>query len=383
MRKPIDNQLTIPRKIYRYTGRTRRKLNNYLTSVTDKQILRELEIQNPIIKEVVLSSTISFRKIYQKYLLNLEYFVHHFTGNLKLGGKSFNLLYIGDGCSIRYFIDSFFLHGEVDHLPLGRITSPNLSIITDPEISKEDLIIFEMNINDRWAPPYEQWVRTPRWVRMVYQGVANEDAKDFIHQFKKNNRSNYSKVKRSGFFPVISTQKQDLDFFYHRMYLPLIKNRYQDFGDRIPLEFCEKLMFNGFLLFSCLPDGEKVAGILVITCGKTLYGVINGVLDGNESLCQMGALSSLYIFSMEHSHNNHYFQVDMGEVRPMENDGVYIHKKRWGFLPQRSPWLTTDWLFWVPNKSIEAFELIKSNQFLPQFAEVHGDQIELLCQSKN
>jgi len=67
----------------------------------------------------------------------------------------------------------------------------------------------------------------------------------------------------------------------------------------------------------------------------------------------------------------------------MEKDGVYIHKKRWGFMPEPSPWVTTEWLFWVPDKSTVAFEWIKSNQFLPQFSEVHGDQIELLCQSKN
>jgi len=182
---------------------------------------------------------------------------------------------------------------------------------------------------------------------------------------------------------LISKQKEDLDFFYHKMYLPLIKNRFQDCGDIASFDFFENLMSKGFLIFSCLPNGKKVAGILINSCGKTLYGVINGVLEGDESLCQMGALSSLYVFTMDYAYNNHYYRVDMGEVRPMENDGVYIHKKRWGFVPEKSPWLKTDWLFWIPNNSQEAFDWVKANHFLPQFVEVHGEQIELQYPRKN
>jgi len=178
-----NNRYTLPRKLFRATNRFRRKINNYLTSVTDEYIKQEIEIQNPIIKKIALTSTINFRMNYSKYLLNYESEVDYFSGKSKISEKQFNTLYIGDGVSKEYFIQSFYKVGEIQKVSKGKILFSSITKTIDPEKLNVDLIIFERNMCNNWIPPYGEWIRTPRWVRMVYQRFSNGDAEKFTHQF--------------------------------------------------------------------------------------------------------------------------------------------------------------------------------------------------------
>lgn len=163
----------------------------------------------------------------------------------------------------------------------------------------------------------------------------------------------------------------------------MVKNRFKSCAETASLEYVLSRNTCGTILFSCNPSGEKVAGQLFFPCKSTLYGSMNGILDGDENLCSMGVLSSLYIFMMEYAFDHNFSTVDMGDVRPFENDGVYIHKKRWGFKPVINPWLTTDWLFWIPNKSKTALDWLSNNCFLPQFITYKGNEIDIIYSVKN
>ncbi|MAT42401.1 MAG: hypothetical protein CL609_08675 [Anaerolineaceae bacterium] len=365
-------------KAYGYTGRTRRKTEHFLTKWTDENLKQELEISHPAASDALVSLTKNFRAVYRKYLNNLEYSVEMMSGNSGLGDDKFNVLYIGDDCSTSYFRQTFFPDSNPANNRCERVGASTINDIVNQYKLWADLIIFERNITDKWTPPSGNWLRTPRWVNMVYKIDREKfcDKEIWAQDYKKNNRSNYSKVKRAGFVPYYSNKVEDFKLFYNRMYIPMVKNRFQSCAETASLEYVLSRNTCGTILFSCNPSGEKLAGILILPCKGTIYGWINGILDGDENLCKMGILSSLYIFSMEYAYDHGFSIVNMGGVRPIENDGVYIHKKRWGFSPMIDPWLTTDWLFWVPNKSKTAMDWLRDHCFLSQFVTYKGKEFD-------
>jgi len=374
-----NNHLNLTKRLYRGTSRMRRRINHRFTAVSNVIIKHVIEIQNPILKKFIYLTTMKIIMFFKKYLQYLELEVFHLSGKSGINGNQIDLLYVGDEISIKYLIYSIFQYNDVVKTSLGRVTTSTLLKIINPKIPKVDLIVFERLNNEKWVPPFGEWIRTPRSVQMVYQRKSDENIESFEKRDKKNNRTNFNKVKKAGFYPIQSKSKEDLELFYKRMHLPLVKKKYGELGEIIPLDHYQKLlMSSGLLLFSCLPGGEKVAGVILVPSGKTLYGLIFGVLDADEQLYQIGALSSIYIFTMEYAIAHNYLRINQGGVIPIKTDGVYIHKKRWGLHPEDNPWSMTDWLFWIPNNSQEAFDWIKANQFLPQFAKFHGDQMELI-----
>lgn len=136
-------------------------------------------------------------------------------------------------------------------------------------------------------------------------------------------------VRKHGFTWSVSRAPSDLRFFYERMYLPHAIAQFGALASLTPLEALEARFAEGFLLFVELGD-RRVAGSLMRVEGRTLTGDKLGVLDGERHWVGRGAVSVLYLFSIEQARQRGCDRLDMVSARPLLDDPVFRYKRQWG-----------------------------------------------------
>ncbi len=361
---------------YRALSPIRNRITQYLTRLTDDWIGRAYETRNEKLRMITIPICSEFRSFYRRMLSDLEAEVFLLTGLTVRNNQPLKTLYVGDKATLKFLIQSLYTRNSAESKPLGRCLAWKMGSIANQMKTSADLIILERSTYEKWVPNSGDWVRTPRWIRMVHRFEAGIQPNEMNKKLKALQRHNYQMVRKMQYSLEVSNQMEDAKFFYERMYLPSIEKRYGDISTHGSWDYYARMAKKGLILFSCLPGGERVAGSLVLPRNSVLYGVINGVLDGDEELRRNGALSSMYIFFIEYAIEHRFLKVDIGEVMPISTNGLFNHKRQWGFSPELSPWHTTDWLFWVPNASQTALHWLSENPFLPEFAQWAGSNIQ-------
>ncbi len=365
---------------YRVLKPARYWLDKSLTTLTDNWLAKASRPSEKLMNRFAVPMTTGFRQQYHLLLANLETEVFLIHGNEVQSGKPFTLMYFGDKGNLRLLIYTFFGEGETTEEALGRCLFSKIEKVADQYLEKSDLIVIERNRNAHWVPKTGDWVRTPYRVRLVMDFEADVDVDAIDSKLKANMFYNYQKVRRMRFYPYYSNDPEDFDYFYTRMFVPLLQNRYghvASYGSKVFYADIVKRKGGG-ILFTCLPDGKKVAGNLMYPQGDVLYALINGLLGGEKSLMNQGALASTYIFAVEYAVKQHFRRIDVGETLSMQNDGVFKHKKQWGFFPIESPWHVNEWLFWMPKVSEPALDWLSANPFLIEFAKWGGSHMKMI-----
>jgi hypothetical protein len=149
-------------------------------------------------------------------------------------------------------------------------------------------------------------------------------------RFQHNKRQFCNKMdKKSMFSCRISKELRDFDFFYHEMYAPHIRKRFQELACGDSYDAMKTMFLRGFLLF--IEEGcMDVAGVLCEIQNYTLFSRRTGVLHGNEDYIRKGASSAEYYFTLKLALENGLSKVDLLRSRPFLNDGVYSTKRKWG-----------------------------------------------------
>jgi len=184
----------------------------------------------------------------------------------------------------------------------------------------------------------------PKWYEPVFHDVYDYRCAEFVQQIIDVSgtwdelRSRFSKtryqitnrfVERTGLDYRVSRDPQDLDLFYHRMFVPHIRKRYGDLSDIESYEEMKKFFENGLLLF-VTRDKAAVAGALCRVENGTLIFRRAGVLDGDESHVKIGAQTALYYFQIRYAMDLKLRALDTMASLGFLNDGVYLHKRGWG-----------------------------------------------------
>jgi predicted N-acyltransferase len=207
---------------------------------------------------------------------------------------------------------------------------------------------------------------------MVTQVELSKDWNEVERSFKKQER-NIRRLRRSEYTYRISKRVEDFEFFYTRMYVPLVRQRHADEAFIDTHKNLLKYFERGFLLQILDRDGNPVAADLDYLNGDMLFGIACGVLDGNPDILEEGALSAIYYYTLKWCHENRIPRCDICEVHPFTQDGVYQYKRRWGYQPVPELWNTREWLLWVPQLSSPAMHWIHEHPFLPEFAKSGSD----------
>ncbi len=360
---------------YRAMNPIRRWLDKRLTTFTDDWVGKFWEASNTPFNKFGLKIFTSFRCGHSLWLVNMESEIFHVTGKSRENEKPFSTIFIGDKGSLRYLVFSLYGSNEKTVVPMGRCFYWNGPKVAIELSGQADVIILEQSTGNRWKPDQGDWVFSPRRVRMVMDIGPGCDVGLIHSQLKARQHHNYQMVTKKGYFLEVSRKEEDFAYFYNRMFLPLIQNQHGDYANTGSLEYYQKMSETGSILFSCLPDRGRVAGTIVLPRNRVLYGIINGLLEGDKELRKNGALSSIYILTLEYAVKHHFSRIDIGEVAPLQTNGLYLHKNQWGFHAVESPWQTAEWLFWIPNQSQSALEWFFANPFLVDFAEWGGENL--------
>ncbi len=238
-----------------------------------------------------------------------------------------------------------------------------------------DLVLVEHSTLQTWTPPYGEWVAAAPRVRMVMEFLPGETWAQVERQLRRM-AWNIKVVKRAGYTFEISHEQADFHYFYDRMYYPYVHLRHKDLCVIEREETLARDFEKGFVGFVRDTEGKRVAGILCGVCGAVCFGVVNGILDGDEQWLKKHALCAVYYFTIRWCFDQGLGRYDIGSCFPFSNDGIYTHKKRWGFKPSIELGMATSWLLWVPRHSQAALNCLRAHPFIPSITRYSGETLE-------
>lgn len=170
--------------------------------------------------------------------------------------------------------------------------------------------------------------RSRQWVRQIVDLSGGWDKA--YENFSASRRTASNRItRRSEFGCRTSKREADFEVFYHRMLVPYIKNRYEEFAEFDSYSSCKKMFENGFLLF-IVEDGKDIAGCISSVSADRWQYMRVGVLDGDEALMRTGCLAAIYHHQLRLAADQGLLFFDARFSRPYLNDGVYCHKSEWG-----------------------------------------------------
>lgn len=291
----------------------------------------------------------------------------------KTSGRPLRVAYLGDlqgykVASPQYLQHTLFQPGSVrveERGPLA-MRSAGRAAQTYPDA---DLVIIEGNDLLRWQPPGGLWLRAPTWVRMVMDFPPDEPW-ETVYRKMHAQRKNIRSAERSGFTFAISKAERDFEFFYDRLHVPTMASRHKEYG-LVDKKENMRASFEKGVLFQVCQGEQMVAAGLVEIHGRSVYGITNGVLDGDRALYSRGAMSMLYFGSIRWCHEQGMRHYDVGGVRPFASDGLYQHKQHWGMHPMRDLWLGRSWLLWSPTETPTTQDWLAAHPPIP----VEGVQV--------
>ena len=168
----------------------------------------------------------------------------------------------------------------------------------------------------------------PSWISCeIDLGIDLRSQSISKHTFKNNVR----KIKKSNFKYTITKDPLDFSLFYNNMYLPYIKNRFDNLGHELSLEGMKISFENGELLL--IKDGEDIiAGVLIdyIIMNGIPRTTLLGVLDGDFHYVKKGALIALSYYTIEYLRKKNHKKLSLGGARPFIHDGPLNQKLSWG-----------------------------------------------------
>ena len=130
------------------------------------------------------------------------------------------------------------------------------------------------------------------------------------------------RIRKNGLSYKFSQNPSELDYFYKKMYLPYVENRFGDkVGGAAPFKKLRKWFRNGEILF-ITQDSQLIGGQIIKYRNGEARMCVLGVLDGNFSFVRMGAIGALYHYSLERMKERGYCYVNVGGTSPVLSDGV-------------------------------------------------------------
>ena len=190
-----------------------------------------------------------------------------------------------------------------------------------------------------------------RTQELVDQTVDVSPGSPSALKFQQKLKDRERRARRHGWTYRITDSAADFELFYDHMYLVHARKQHGKYAFAIPREKLRRVFDEGHLLF--LMEGElAIAGLLFSHQDGTLRFEWLGVLDGERSYVEKGAISALYCFSVEYGRTAFSFdRCHFGDALSFLDDGVFLFKRILG--ASVSPYgKKAGWLFFInPRQS--------------------------------
>ncbi len=262
--------------------------------------------------------------------------------------------------------------GEVECVDLGSFPMWKVRQQTEVVASQADLVMVNANPLLMWAPTSGDWAQGPEALRMVFEYPPGESWEQVEQRFK-GHKENLRRMRKKNYTYRISRNEEDFTTYYYHYYLPMVQNRHKNYGD-IDNESGLREVFRreGFILFVEDEQGQAVSAALNSINRNVYFGLLAGIRDGNAELWKRGALTAVYYFSLHHGWKMGCRRIDAGVCLPFSSDGVFQHKRLWGYEPILDDWHPISLLLWAPHSAAPALAWMAAHPFLPQYARQGG-----------
>jgi hypothetical protein len=204
--------------------------------------------------------------------------------------------------------------GRIDSLLSDRASDADLAIVDLPEPLKE------ISVGNAYLLPH--------WMEFV---IDLEEA--FI---KLRIKEILRRIRKYAIEYEFRYQKKDLDFFYHKMYRPLIMKNHGHAAELAKYDyFYSRFSKKKLVMMFLKSNGETVAGS-VLERGEGFNRILAfGVVDGNMEIVRTGVHAAAYYFTMQMVRDEGGKQLLCGSAMPVPLDGVTQFKLRMGAKPYR------------------------------------------------
>ena len=184
---------------------------------------------------------------------------------------------------------------------------------------------------DRFYSGYferEGFTIIPEWIAMKLD--ISEPLDDIYSNLSKGAKEEIRKIKKHGFTYEISQDKNMLELFYNKMYIPYITHKYGELDSCANFYAIQHLFERGSkILFVKLDDEYLFGGLFLINKNK-VSATYAGVMEGKYDYIQKGSIAASYYYLIQHSKEKGADEINFGTCRSFLNDGVFCYKKKWG-----------------------------------------------------
>jgi hypothetical protein len=285
------------------------------------------------------------------------------------------LIYVGDSDAYRTTIlETLFPNGYTES-DMGRVLFWKLPKLVQEWSQTNDLVLCRVGGFFPWhvCAPYA-FDTYP----VIHQIMSLDQSPDEMLQGHSRHklRHKVNKMLKQNFTSRISRSAEDLDFFYHRMYVPTVHERHQHRAHTTSHQLFEEVLKSGFLLFISL-DGVEIAGCLCDIKYNIFTFYDMGLLNGDESWLKRDVNIALYWHRIQYAFNTGAKAINLGLTKSWVNDGIFQFKSQWNTKVSRDPYR-------VARDSYLREKLLFRAQTLPDrwrerlnsigFITRHGDQ---------
>jgi GNAT acetyltransferase-like protein len=149
-------------------------------------------------------------------------------------------------------------------------------------------------------------------------------------------RDDLRKIKRHNYVLEQVTGTREWDEFHQTMLVPQALTRFGEAAWLPTRRFLKELAAKG-VLHILYRDGERIAGVVSVRHGDTLWLPVSGVRWGDGGLLRQGAAAALYANIFDWARAQGCRQIDSGRTSSFIKEGVYRNKQKWGLRPCRDP----------------------------------------------
>jgi hypothetical protein len=172
--------------------------------------------------------------------------------------------------------------------------------------------------------------------RVMFTLDITMPTEDILKRYKKRNWSNYQRIVKCDCTYEVVRDRDMVELFYYRMYLPYITSRHREAAITLSFEYINNLMQYGELLL-IKKGNEYIGGILINTSYSPPLVAFLGILDAREDYFKIGLSPIMYNSVICWAKEKGHTTLDFGHCMPFLDDSLLQFKRQWGMTVRRSP----------------------------------------------
>jgi hypothetical protein len=259
--------------------------------------------------------------------------VYQFQGKSKWGDGNLTTILFGEGRGMLPYILSLLYADRPTKKKLGKVFMGKLkSHMKKSDSQGADLVLVGIDQFFSRFLSRQGFMVLPEWVMFKLDLTQPVPTGRMSKRLRENLRKN---MKKYEYTFEVTQDLPKLEYFYHHMYLPYAAVRYGELSLVGGFHELAKIFEKGVLLL-VNQGNECISGYLVEMNNKAASARYLGVKEGRIDYVEEGALAACYYFTITWAKEKGYDWVYFGHCRPFFDDGVFIHKKRWGMEIEKS-----------------------------------------------